>query len=176
MNTPTSSVLTWHRIQALYDLDGRTHWMRCQSAGLECPWEVFEQLFHGEAQDAPLTAYLRAVDWARVRFELEEFSGIKLRGVGIDRIGEHAVDEARERTASWGVQDARPEVLDHWREMHSWLVPPVMADGAVLGSALGIELLVGRTRLGNLLGLLDREEIPETHRHLVWVARVMGPA
>ncbi len=51
-----------------------------------------------------------------------------------------------------------------------------MADGAVLGSALGIELLVGRTRLGNLLGLLDREEIPETHRHLVWVARAIRTA
>jgi hypothetical protein len=31
--------------------------------------------------------------------------------------------------------------------------------------------LVGYTRLGNLLALLDREEVPEIQKHLVWVGR-----
>jgi hypothetical protein len=32
-------------------------------------------------------------------------------------------------------------------------------------------LLVGHTRLGNLLGILDREELTEANKHLVWVGR-----
>jgi hypothetical protein len=43
-----------------------------------------------------------------------------------------------------------------------------MVAGDVFGSNVGYELLVGFTRLGNLLGLLDREEVPEVARHLVW--------
>ncbi|HEY6620219.1 MAG TPA: hypothetical protein VIY68_11770 [Steroidobacteraceae bacterium] len=35
----------------------------------------------------------------------------------------------------------------------------------------GLELLIGYNRLGNLLALLDRKEVPETHKHLVWVGR-----
>jgi hypothetical protein len=45
----------------------------------------------------------------------------------------------------------------------------VIVSGELLGGGQGFELLVGYTRLGNLLGLLDREEIKETQKHLVWV-------
>lgn len=47
------------------------------------------------------------------------------------------------------------------------------ADAAkpLVGSNVGYEHLVGYTRLGNLLGLLDREEIAEAKRHLVWDGR-----
>jgi hypothetical protein len=31
--------------------------------------------------------------------------------------------------------------------------------------------MIGYTRLGNLLALLDREEIPEIQKHLVWVGK-----
>jgi hypothetical protein len=31
--------------------------------------------------------------------------------------------------------------------------------------------LIGFTRLGNLLALLDREEVREIQKHLVWVGR-----
>jgi hypothetical protein len=35
----------------------------------------------------------------------------------------------------------------------------------------GLELLIGYTGLGNLLVLLDREEVPEIQKHLIWVGR-----
>jgi hypothetical protein len=38
----------------------------------------------------------------------------------------------------------------------------------LLGGEAGLELLIGYTRLGNLLALLDREEVPEIQKHLVW--------
>jgi hypothetical protein len=67
--------------------------------------------------------------------------------------------------------DEREEVVSHWKEAKSWVVPPVTVSGDLLGGGSGFELLVGYTRLGNLLGLLDRQEVKETQKHLVWVGR-----
>ena len=162
---------TWARVQRLYDLDALTHWQRCESEGLQCPQDVFTQLFHEEAANQEFAVIVRAIDWGRVRWELEEFSGIALRQVRVDRSYQYALDEARDRATQFGIVDEREEVVAHWRDAQSWFAPPVMVAGAVLGTNVGYELLVGCTRLGNLLGLLDRQEVPEVKQHLVWVGR-----
>jgi hypothetical protein len=177
---------TWSRIQRLYDTDAVTHWQRC-SEGLQCPQEVFTQLFHEAEEMRPTPAesadvrpgssgmlnfgFLRSIDWGRVHWLLEELSGIALRHVRVDRGYQHALDEARDRATKFGIVDERQEVVDHWRDAKSWIVPPVIVDGDLLGGGSGLELLVGFTRLGNLLGMLDREDVPETKKHLVWVGR-----
>jgi hypothetical protein len=167
------SVFAWARIQRLYDADPAVHWQRCESDGLECPQEVFTQLFHEDANNADFAAIVRAVDWGRVQWELQEFSGIAFRHVRVDRGYQYALDEARTRATQFGIVDEREDVVAHWRDGHSWLAPPVIVAGAVLGTNIGYELLVGYTRLGNLLGLLDREEVAEVQKHLVWVGRKM---
>ncbi|SRR6266852_4540920 len=167
---------TWGRVQRLYHADPTVHWQRCEADGLQCPLEVFAQLFHAEANDPDFASIVQAVDWGRVIWTLEEFSGIALRQVRVDRGHQHALDEARDRATRFGIVDDRVEVVEHWRDAHSWFVPPVMVAGEVLGTNIGYELLIGYTRLGNLLGLLDRQEIPEVARHLVWVGSVGLPA
>ena len=77
--------------------------------------------------------------------------------------GSHAV--------CYGIVDEREDVVSHWKEAKRWMVPPVVVGGELLGGCEGYELLVGYTRLGNLLGLLDREEVPESQKHLVWIGR-----
>jgi hypothetical protein len=67
---------------------------------------------------------------------------------------------------------SRHELIDHWRDAKSWIMPPVAVSSDLFGGGAGLELLIGYTRLGNLLALLDREEVGETKRHLVWVGRV----
>jgi hypothetical protein len=161
---------TWGRVQRLYDADPTVHWQRCSAEGLECPQEVFTQLFE-EASDADFAAIVRAVDWGRVHWELGEFSGIALRHVLVDRGFQYALDEARDRATQFGILDDREEVIAHWRDANTWYALPVMVAGEVLGTNVGYELLVGYTRLGNLLGLLDRQEVPEVRKHLVWVGR-----
>ncbi len=47
-----------------------------------------------------------------------------------------------------------------------------MVAGDSLGTNVGYELLVGYTRPGNLLGLLDREEVSEVNKH--WFGWVDG--
>lgn len=165
------AAFTWSRIQRLYDADPAIHWQRCEAEGLQCPQEVFTQLFHEEANNADFAAIVRATDWGRVTWELQEFSGIALRHMRVDRGYQHALDEARDRAAQFGIIDDRQDVVDHWRDAKSWIVPPVIVAGELLGGGGGLELLVGYTRLGNLLGLLDRQEVSEIQKHLLWVGR-----
>jgi hypothetical protein len=44
-------VFSWARIQRQYDADAVVHWQRCDAEGLQCPQEVFAQLFHEEANN-----------------------------------------------------------------------------------------------------------------------------
>jgi hypothetical protein len=106
-----------------------------------------------------------------VRWELQEISGMALRHVRVDREYQHALDEARDQATRFGIVDERQVVVDHWRDAKSWIVPPVAISCDLLGGGAGLELLIGYTRLGNLLALLDREEVPEVQKHLVWVGR-----
>lgn len=141
---------------------------KASAARRKCLRSSFE-----EAHNADFAALVRTVDWGRVRWELEELSGIALRQVRVDRGYQHALDEARDRAARFGIIDDREEVVAHWRDAHSWFAPPVIVMGNLLGTSVGDELLVGFTRLGNLLGLLDRQDVTEVQKHLVWVGRGM---
>jgi hypothetical protein len=164
---------TWSRIQRLYDPDAAAHWQRCEAEGLQCPQEVFTQLFHEQANNEDFAVIVRSIDWGRVRWELQEISGIAMRHVRVAREYQRALDEARDQATSFGIVDERQDVVDHWRDAKSWIVPPVAVSCDLLGAGggAGLELLIGYTRLGNLLALLDREEVPEIQKHLVWVGQ-----
>jgi hypothetical protein len=164
---------TWSRIRRLYEPDATAHWQRCESEGLQCPQEVFTQLFHEQSNKQDFAVIVRSIDWGRVRWELQEISGIAMRHVRVDRGFQHALDEAQNQATSFGIVDERQVVVDHWRDAKSWIVPPVIVAGERLGGdGSGLELLVGYTRLGNLLGMLDRQEVSETKKHLVWIGRM----
>jgi hypothetical protein len=169
--TPLPDRLSWNAIQTSYDADLAEHLRRAQSLGLDCPDDVFEQLFHDAHQDNQLAELLRFVDWRAVTWEERELSGVALRRVGVPRPFERAVDEARQRTAEEGFSDERQEVMVHWMQEHTWIRPPVLIAGGVLQSLVEYELFVGFTRLGNLLGALDRQDLPEYSRHRVWIGR-----
>jgi hypothetical protein len=159
------------RIQRLFDADAVVHWQRCESEGLQCPQEVFTQLSSEEANNEDFAVIVRSIDWGRVSWELQEMSGVALRHMRVDRAFQHALDEARDRATQFGIVDEREEVVSHWKEAKSWVVAPVVVSGDLMGGGAGFELLVGYTRLGNLLGMLDREEIAEAQKHLVWLGR-----
>jgi hypothetical protein len=106
-----------------------------------------------------------------VTWEEGALSGVALRYTGVPRPRQHAVDEARQDTARNGFHDERPEVMAQWAEFHTWIRPPILLAGDLLQSNLRHELVVGFTRLGNLLGALDRQDLPEHARHRVWIGR-----
>jgi hypothetical protein len=61
--------------------------------------------------------------------------------------------------------------MSRWESAHTWVCPPVALAGDVLPSALRYEFVVGFTRLGNLLGALDRGDVPEVATHRVWIGQ-----
>ena len=166
--------LNWVSIQNAYQADAEAHARACESLGLSCPVDVFEQLFYDHHGDAEMAALLRHVDFAHVEWEERELSGVVWRRVTVPRINLASVDEERYRTFVEGLADEREEVLAQWEEALTWLRAPVLISGAVLGSGVEYELLVGNTRVGNLLGLLDRREVPEAMRHRAWVGVERG--
>jgi hypothetical protein len=163
--------ITWTAVQTQYAANAADHFGRAQALGLECPLDVFEQLFHAHHGDDDFAGVVRFIDWANVEWEATTLSGVALRRVAVPRPYQHAVDEARRRTAEEGIQDDRPAIVEHWQTARTWLRSPILVAGDVLGSSLDNECLVGFTRLGNLLGLLDRQEVPEAARHRVWLGR-----
>ena len=161
--------MKWQAIEALYVNDAASHGQACAAAGLSCPPDVFEQLFHDHHEDRDFASDLAGVDWSRVVWEEQLLSGVRLRQVACPRGYQYAVDEARARTLMQGLTDEREAVLASWREAQTWVRAPVVLEGAVLGLPVALELRVGFTRLGDLLGMLDRGEVPEALRHRVWV-------
>src|SRR5580692_11406037 len=87
-------MLSWTRIQSLYDPNSERHARAAQLAGLSCPLEVFTALFHDRHHDPDLEWLLRGIDFGQVTWELENRSGVALRQVSVDRAFQEAVDEA----------------------------------------------------------------------------------
>jgi len=163
--------LTWTAVQEVYAPEPQEHLARAQALGLSCPLDVFEQLFtdhHGEPEFARIVAF---VDWSGVAWEEMRLSGLALRRVGVPRAYQYAVDEARKQTAEEGFRDEREEVMQHWQATKTWIRDPILLSGEVLQSALQYELVVGFTRLGNLLGAIERQDVPEYAQHTVWIGR-----
>lgn len=161
--------IAWSAVQNQYAMDGTEYWARAQALGLRCPFDIFEQLFFDHHGDDDFAAVVRFIDWSTITWEEVQLSGVALRRVAVPRPYERAVNEARWRSSEVGIQDERPEVIEHWKTAHTWLRSPVLVAGNVTGSSLSSECLVGFTRLGNLLGLLDRQAVPEAARHRVWL-------
>ena len=119
-------MVTWALLQSSFMDDPALHWEYSQSEqGLDCPFEVFTPLFHESVGTPAVPAVTAQVDWAAVRWSIEELSGEALAQVHIDRQFEHGVDEAYRATLKFGVADERPPVLQAWESQQSWIVPPV---------------------------------------------------
>jgi hypothetical protein len=161
--------IRWSDVQRVFVADLQEHWLRSQALGLQCPVDVFEQLFFEHHGDDEFARLLRFVDWQTTTWEERQLSGVALRRVAVPRAYRHAVDEARWRTLHEGLQDERPVVIEHWHSVRTWMRAPILVAGDVTGTTLDNECLVGFTRLGNLLGLLDRADIPESGCHSLWL-------
>lgn len=164
-------MLTWNRIQSLFEPTAARHARAAQLAGLSCPPSVFTTLFHDRHDDGDLERLLRGIDFNQVTWEQQERSGNALRQVSVDRAFQEAVDEAYRYVIDNEVIHEREDVLASWRETGTWIEPPILLAGTILESAIRDYLLVGSTRLGCVRAFLDQGVMPESARHQVWVGR-----
>jgi hypothetical protein len=79
----------------------------------------------------------------------QEISGIALRHVQVTREYQHALDEARNQATRFGIVDERQEIVYHWQDAKSWIVPPIAVSCDLLGGGAGFELPIGHTRIGH---------------------------
>lgn len=163
--------LTWNAIQKTYSPDPVEYLALAQGLGLQWPLDVFEQLFIDHHDDAEFGAVVALIDWSTVEWSEKRLSGVALRCIGVPRVYQLAADEARTRTAEEGFQDEREEVMNHWREARTWTQSPIVMTGDLFQTALQYELIVGFTRLGNILGALDRQDVSESALHTIWLGR-----
>jgi len=164
-------MLSWDRIQSVYEPTAERHAKTAQLVGLRCPLPVFAALFHDRGEDPALGRLLGEVDLSPLEWALELRSGRELRDVFVDRDFQPAVDAAHRELLHEPALHRRDEVAESWLEFGSWKEPPILLAGEVVGSATADVLLVGSTRLGHLEALLDRGLLPMTTAHQVWVGR-----
>jgi hypothetical protein len=50
--------MNWHHVQAQFDADPQVYFARCEALGLQCPFDVFQQLFVDKFHDEQLAAWL----------------------------------------------------------------------------------------------------------------------
>jgi hypothetical protein len=164
-------MLSWSRVQAVFEPTAERHGKAAKLIGLCCPAPVFRALFHGCHADADIARLVGGVDWLGVEWTLQTRSGEELRQVGVDRAFDGAVDAAYASVIDEGVIHERDDVIASWREHGTWIEPPVMIEGELLGSSVHDVLLVGHTRLGCLGAFIDQGLVAPGARHEVWVAR-----
>lgn len=165
-------MLSFADIAALHQADPDEHRRAAESRGLVCPPDVFEQLFHEPHADPIFATLLRPIDWQTARWREATLSGVALAEAHVPRDFEHAVEQARSAVVAEGLMDDRADVIEHWGSHQSWFRSPILVTGDVVGRPVAYEMLVGFTRLGNLLGLMDRGEVPPGKRHPVWIGSV----
>lgn len=108
--------LQWQKIQGLYDEDATQHWERAQAIGVDCPFDVFEQLFWEQHGNVNCDDLYRSINWSEVVWGPLSLSGITLRQVSVDRGYQYAVDEARMHTLEDG--NAKQSYA------HGWTIKP----------------------------------------------------
>lgn len=85
--------------------------------------------------------------------------------------------EVSERVAGfqkdgWECIDCRSEVIEQWRKHQTWLRPPILLVGNLVGQGPSLHLVEGHTRLGILAGLVKAGIVDAESTHQAWVGVV----
>lgn len=158
-------------MQEVYSPDPVEFLALAEGLGLQWPLDVFEQVFIDHHEDEEFAELVKFIDWSSIEWSERPLSGNALRRVGVPRIYQLAVDEARTRTVEGGFHDERQEVMAQWQAAKTWMHSPIVLSGDLLQTPVQYELIVGFTRLGNIMGALDRQDIPESGQHLIWLGQ-----
>jgi hypothetical protein len=130
---------------------------------------VFTALFHNRHDDPDPERLLRGIDFGQISWEQEDRFGVALRQVSVGRAFQEAVDEAYRDIIDNDAIHEREDVVASWRNTGTWIEPPILLSGTVLGTAIRDYLLSGSTRLGCLRAFLDQGVVTESAWHQVWV-------
>ena len=142
----------------------------------DIPKQVVLQVLVDHGRKSEFQTQYGHLDLNLIRWSKESIAGVDLAESshyeGFDRwykaVGLRASLVA---TEGWGCIDSRQSVIEHWEEHLTWIIPPVIIDGALVNRLSRFHLMEGHTRVGLLAGLIEVGIIDGLITHEVWVGR-----
>lgn len=142
---------------------------------LPMPVDVLEQFVYDHGLNEIFQEQYGQIDLQLLRWECEQRPARELIQAsvhqGFDQHERTATDIAAVATAGWEAVCLPPGAAEAWQRAGTWLRPPVMLDGALIGTTAALHLVEGHTRLGALRGLVDIGVLNAELPHEVWIGR-----
>jgi len=110
------------------------HWQRCESEGLQCPQEVSPNSFTSN-RTTKLCRHRAQHRLGRVRWNYRKSPGWRFATSGSPEYQHHSTSKGS--ATRFGIVDERQDVVVHWRDAKSWIVPPVAVACDLLGGGQG---------------------------------------
>ncbi len=142
----------------------------------DLPGEVAHQLIAQHGRKSEFQDQFGHLELGSIRWSKESIAGVDLAESshfqGFDRwykaVGHRAFMVA---SKGWRCIDSRQAIVEHWEQHLTWITPPVLIDGALVGRPSRFHLMEGHTRVGLLAGLVEVGIIDGLMTHDVWVGR-----
>jgi hypothetical protein len=147
----------------------------------QLPTDVLQQIVIEHGANEEFQEQYGQLDLSAIEWRLVGVAASELTSASTYRHFSRWVDDvaSRARRVShgyWNDIDTRTEVVEHWRLHHTWLRPPVVIEGRLLGKSASLHLMEGHTRLGILRGLLQQRVISPESVHQAWLGTGALPA
>ena len=145
-----------------------------ENLGVQAPRSVIEQFYIDHNRDSTFQELygdldLSLLEWELIEAPTELFFQIGHNASYADFLEEMSEDASHYESNGDSVIDCRPEVLSHWKEFGSWLTPPILIDGNVIGKrAKTPHLVEGHSRVGCLLGINKYKIIHSASIHKIY--------
>ena len=147
-----------------------------QSCLPEVPLSVAVQVYseHGrkpafQTQYGSLT--ISKINWQLLKVPASELVAASSQFEGhVQNVSTRAVSIG---TSGWNCLDPRPDVVAHWREHRTWLVPPILTNPSLLIGHGALWLMEGHTRIGTLKGLLNEGYVSPDSLHQAWIGSAL---
>lgn len=145
-----------------------------RALGLEIPDDVLEQFLsdhglNGEFQEQYGHLNLVQITWEKRMLTAQELIEVTVYE-GFQRWTQSVAQRPRQfQSEGWKCIDSRAEVVSYWEINRTWIRPPILMDGSLLGRPNKLHLVEGHTRIGILRGLVNAGVVAKDSQHEVWL-------
>ncbi len=140
------------------------------------PLDVVQQVIIDHGRNSDLQEQYGHLDFNLLTWSKENLPGAVLRQCTRSYRSDQLFANCFERTSlvakkGWKFMDGRRAVSAHWEQYGTWLLPPVLIAGELVGRSDSLHIVEGHTRIGNLTGLIHADIISDALCHGAWVGQ-----
>jgi hypothetical protein len=151
-----------------------------RNLGLPMPDDVLEQFVFDHGTKHEFQQQYGDVDLHAVRWQLSLLTAGDVIACSVFPSYKSFVTSVADRmrviaTDGWSGVNLPPDPLLHWQQHGTWMRPPIVIRGALLGLASVHHLVEGHTRCGALRGLVELGALDTSSEHQVWIGEGFHP-